>query len=224
MLVVDDEVGVRTALRAILEPIFPVLTADSGDAALEIVARNLVGAVTLDLQMPGLSGIETLRRMRHIDDDLKVVIVTGVPDLETAVEGIRLRAFDYLSKPFDASVVTKTIRRALASRAETPLPAAASDLDAALETIVQRTDALEDSLWSSRRTDEIDLLRVLALAARNHAGAPASHWLDRLSEQIEALLDDLVRPVSAAGRRELGELGSLVRSIRRRSTDASATS
>ncbi len=97
VLVVDDEMGVRESLRAILHGECEVVTASSG--------------------MPGLGGIGVLERAKQLDPDLEVLIITGYGSLDTAVQGIRLRAFDYLSKPFDSTQVRRLVTRAIARRA-----------------------------------------------------------------------------------------------------------
>jgi len=117
VLVVDDEMGVRESLRAILHGECEVVTASSGQAALDTIARDPVDVMTLDLKMPGLGGIGVLERAKQLDPDLEVLIITGYGSLDTAVQGIRLRAFDYLSKPFDSAQVRRLVARAIARRA-----------------------------------------------------------------------------------------------------------
>src|SRR3989454_6567411 len=119
VLVVDDEMGVRESLRAILHGECEVITASSGEAALEVLGRESIEVMTLDLKMPGLGGIGVLERAKQIDPDLEVLIITGYGSLDTAVQGLRLRAFDYLSKPFDSVQVRRLVARAIAHRAAT---------------------------------------------------------------------------------------------------------
>jgi signal transduction histidine kinase len=116
VLVVDDEMGVRESLRAILQPECEVLTATSGDEALAIVGREQIDIMTLDLKMPGMGGIGVLERVKQIDPDMEVLIITGYGSLDTAVQGIRFRAFDYLPKPFDYTHVRRLIQMAAARR------------------------------------------------------------------------------------------------------------
>src|SRR2546422_9439150 len=116
VLVVDDEMGVRESLRAILHGECEVFTASSGQAALDAIARDPIDVMTLDLKMPGLGGIGVLERAKQIDPDLEVLIITGYGSLDTAVEGLPLRAFDYLSKPFDSAQVRRLVARAIARR------------------------------------------------------------------------------------------------------------
>jgi len=119
ILVVDDELGVRESLRAILGQDCDVLTAASGPEALSIVAAEPIALVTLDLRMPGMSGIDVLEAIRRIDADIEALIITGYGSFDTAVQGLRHRAFDYLAKPFDSAQVRATVQAALARRAAT---------------------------------------------------------------------------------------------------------
>src|SRR5438067_11124877 len=95
VLVVDDEMGVRESLRAILHGECEVVTAASGEAALEVMARDPIVVMTLELKMPGPGGIGVLELAKQIDTDLEVLIITGYDSLYTAVQGLRLRAFTY---------------------------------------------------------------------------------------------------------------------------------
>ena len=117
VLVVDDEMGVRESLRAILQSDCEILTASTGDQALDIVAREPIDIMTLDLRMPGLGGIGVLERAKQVDPDIEVLIITGYGSLDTAVQGLRLRAFDYIAKPFDTVQVRRLVSRAVARRA-----------------------------------------------------------------------------------------------------------
>jgi two-component system nitrogen regulation response regulator NtrX len=110
--VVDDEPAVRDALRLILEPHFRVLTADRGEAALEILEHERVSVMTLDLRMPGWGGPETLLKIRELDSDLEVVIISGYASYSETMRALRLRAFDLVAKPFDSARVLDTVRRA----------------------------------------------------------------------------------------------------------------
>jgi len=115
VLVVDDERGVRDSLRLILEPQFRVLTADRGTVALRILQQERISVMTLDLRMPGWSGPETLLK---IHSELEVVIVSAYSSYTEAMRALRLRAFELVSKPFDANQILETVGRA-ALRCET---------------------------------------------------------------------------------------------------------
>ena len=116
ILIVDDELGVRESLRAILGLDYEVLTAADGTQAIETVARESVDVVTLDLRMPGLGGISVLEQLKRIDPDVEVLIITGYGCFDTAIQGLRHRAFDYISKPFDIDHVRRLVATAVARR------------------------------------------------------------------------------------------------------------
>ena|SRR5438132_6444743 len=116
VLVVDDEEGPREAFQLVLECEFDVLTAESGWVALERLRTNAIDVITLDLMMPAISGTETLRRIREIDPQVEVVIVSAVPSRAELDECRRLGAFDFLSKPFSRADILSVVGRAAASR------------------------------------------------------------------------------------------------------------
>jgi putative two-component system response regulator len=116
VLVVDDESGPREAFRLVLEDQFNVLTADGGHAALKTLSENEVDVITLDLMMPTLSGVETLRRIRQVDSDVEVVVVSAMPASDLVSECTELRAFDILAKPFSRSEILSATDRAARRR------------------------------------------------------------------------------------------------------------
>jgi len=114
LLVVDDEPGIRAALRQLLEyEGYAVLQASSGDEALALYADQRPHLVLLDVKMAGLDGLATLRRMRELDPDAIVVMISGHGTIATAVEATQSGAHDFLEKPLDTDRVLVTIRNAL---------------------------------------------------------------------------------------------------------------
>lgn len=116
VLVVDDEMGPRESLKMILNPYYNVLTADRGAQAVEMLKQYPVDLVTLDLKMPGFTGINVLEKVKQHDPDIEAIIITGYGSLDTAIEGLRLGAFDYISKPFDVNHILALVRRGLERR------------------------------------------------------------------------------------------------------------
>jgi DNA-binding NtrC family response regulator len=116
VLIVDDEESVREALRQILKPFYEVRTASCGDEALQCVRRETIDLVTLDLRMPGMSGIEILREIRKVKDDIEVIIITAHGDPANAGEAVFYGAGDFILKPFDVSDVTAKVSRSLERR------------------------------------------------------------------------------------------------------------
>jgi signal transduction histidine kinase len=116
ILVVDDEMGPRESLKMILHPYYNVHTADRGAQAVEMLKQIPVDLVTVDLKMPGFSGINVLEKVKQYDPDIEAIIITGYGSLDTAIEGLRLGAFDYISKPFDVNHILALVRRGLDRR------------------------------------------------------------------------------------------------------------
>src|SRR5262247_3993149 len=116
ILVVDDEMGPRESLKMILNPYYTVHVAERGGQAVEMLGKFPVDLVTLDLKMPGLSGIHVLEKLKEYDPDIEAIIITGYGSLDTAIEGLRLGAFDYISKPFDVNHILSLVRRGLDRR------------------------------------------------------------------------------------------------------------
>ncbi|TNF46137.1 sigma-54-dependent Fis family transcriptional regulator, partial [bacterium] len=117
VLVVDDEKRVRESVRAILEDEgYSVLEADSGESALNKVAGDRPDAVLLDVWMPGIDGIETLKGIRQQDRDLPVIIMSGHGNIETAVSATKLGAYDFLEKPLSLDRLNLVLRNALSQR------------------------------------------------------------------------------------------------------------
>ncbi len=115
ILIVDDEAGPRESLRMILKPIYKIYTAANGKEALALIQKENIDLVTLDLNMPGLSGIDVLKEIKKIRSDVEVIIITGYGTLKNAQEVIRYGAGDFISKPFNVadiiSIISKSFER-----------------------------------------------------------------------------------------------------------------
>lgn len=113
VLLVDDDDAVRLALSRVLRRLkMSVTTASSGNAALELIGAERFDVVLSDVMMPGMSGIELLREIRGRDLELPVILMTGTPLLQTAMEAVEHGAYKYLTKPIPATVLTENVQRA----------------------------------------------------------------------------------------------------------------
>lgn len=113
ILVVDDEADTREGCERILSRMgYRVLTAASGDAGLEIVKRDPVSIVLLDLKMPGADGMEILEEIREFNAGILVIVITGYATVELAIEAMKLGAYDFIPKPFEPDQLRIVIRRA----------------------------------------------------------------------------------------------------------------
>jgi len=101
ILVVDDEAIIRDSLRDWLSDVgYQVLTAENGPQALEIIQKEKPGIAFVDLVMPGMDGIELLKRAKEISPNIEVVIITAYASIPTAITAMREGAYDYIEKPF----------------------------------------------------------------------------------------------------------------------------
>lgn len=117
ILVVDDDEVIRDFFkRALME--YRVLTAASGEEALNIAKRDRPDLVLLDIKMPGIDGIETLRRIKQMDASIAVIMLSAHGTLKTNIEAARLGAYDSIAKPFDLSDMKSVIQGALISKVE----------------------------------------------------------------------------------------------------------
>lgn len=116
VLVVDDEIGPRESLRAILKPEYKVLVATEGEQAVRLMGESPIDVVLLDLRMPGVSGIRVLERIKEINPDVEVILITGYASYETVLEALRLHAFDYIPKPFNIPHLRDMVKRAVTRR------------------------------------------------------------------------------------------------------------
>lgn len=107
ILIVDDEKGVRESLPLIFEDKYEVVVAANGEEALQKIKSQQIDLVLLDVRMPGISGVETLRKIKEINEGIKVIMLTAVLDVETGIEALQLGADDYIVKPIDVFKMQK---------------------------------------------------------------------------------------------------------------------
>jgi two-component system response regulator PilR (NtrC family) len=117
LLVVDDEQSMREWLTiALSQDGFEVESAGSGEDALKILDRTPIDLALVDLRMPGLDGLETLRRIKQVEDAVSVVIMTAYATAETAVQALKEGAYDYIIKPFKVDELRHLVQKALEER------------------------------------------------------------------------------------------------------------
>ncbi|MEW6675323.1 MAG: sigma-54 dependent transcriptional regulator [Nitrospirota bacterium] len=117
VLVVDDEEGIRESLSGILEDEgCDVLTSSSGEEALRIIKEQNPDLVLLDIWLPGIDGIQTLKEIKGLKPDLPVVMISGHGNIELAVKATRMGAYDFLEKPLSLEKVLISAKRAIERR------------------------------------------------------------------------------------------------------------
>jgi len=117
VLVVDDEISICEIVCAYLgKNGYTVFQALSAEKAIEIIKEKEIDLVLSDIKMPGMSGVELLKWVKEFNSFLPVIITTGFPTLDTAVEALKLGAYDYLTKPFHLEEIREKVSRALQTR------------------------------------------------------------------------------------------------------------
>jgi two-component system NtrC family response regulator len=104
ILIVDDEEGVRDGLSELLKDEgYAVVCAEDGEEALNILRTTSIDLILTDMRMPGMSGIDLLKKVHEINDELGVIIITGYGEIESYIEAMSFGAMEYVSKPFKAN-------------------------------------------------------------------------------------------------------------------------
>ncbi len=114
ILIVDDEPSILASLEGLLsDEGFNVLVATNGYEAIKIIEKEVPDLVLLDIWMPGLDGLETLKEIKKVHKTLPVIMITGHGTIETAVDSTKMGAFDFIEKPLSIDKVIVAINNAL---------------------------------------------------------------------------------------------------------------
>jgi signal transduction histidine kinase len=116
LLVVDDEEGPRMAAKVVFRDTYDLLLAEDGAKAIELAQENDIDVAILDIRMPGMSGIEVLERLRQVRPDLEAIMITAFETTDTIRAALRLRACEYLNKPYDIATIRNAVAQAMQRR------------------------------------------------------------------------------------------------------------
>ena len=116
LLIVDDEDGPRQSLRVIFKDEYHLLMAEDGPAAIALAQSHDIDVAVLDIRMAGMSGIEVLERLKYVKPDMEAIMMTAFETTDTMRQALRLRACDYLNKPFDLAAMRAAVARAMQRR------------------------------------------------------------------------------------------------------------
>ncbi len=142
LLIVDDEQSICWGLTQIGRGLnCDVTTASSAEQALEIGRRHRFDVVVVDVRLPGMSGLDAIPAMRKLFDSVPIIVITAHGDLNVAIEAVRLGAFEYIVKPFEAESVRGVLQRALARRAS---PVVMTDQVSPVEGFIGQTPAMQN--------------------------------------------------------------------------------
>jgi DNA-binding NtrC family response regulator len=187
VLVVDDEEGIRQALDRFLSRLgYKVLQAASGAEALDRQAAGQPQAMLSDIRMPNMSGVELVPKALAVDSDLAVIMLTAIDEPRTAIECLKLGAYDYLIKPVDLDELELSLQAALRQR---QLEIDRRELEQWLaREVAVRTRDLEE------RTTVVEEIALAALAAAGDWPG-ASDAMAKLAKELGTSTDDVVREV-----------------------------
>jgi DNA-binding NtrC family response regulator len=114
ILIVDDEEGLREGLKKLLEDEgYAVVGAETGEEALQVLQQSHIDLVLTDMRMPGMNGIDLLKRIRELHGELGVIILTGYGQIESYIEAMNFGAIEYVSKPFKVNELKFIINKVL---------------------------------------------------------------------------------------------------------------
>ena len=116
LLVVDDEDGPRQSLRVIFKDEYNMLMAEDGPTAIELAQKHPIDVAVLDIRMAGMSGIEVLERLKYVNPNIEVIMMTAFETTDTIRQALRLRACDYINKPFDLATIRAAVSQAMQRR------------------------------------------------------------------------------------------------------------
>ena len=163
ILIADDEEIVRFALSVKLkEHGFSVMEACNGRDAVDICMKEHIDAVLLDLKMPEMDGIETLQELKENNNDVPVIMVTAYGDIPTAVQAIKLGAYDFVEKPPQVSKLIVTLNRAIEkAELEKKIRNLDSTLESSFEWLVGRSQAMKRVIAQVKQVSDSDFSIIL---------------------------------------------------------------
>ena len=189
ILVVDDEAPVREVLTEYFTTEgYAVEGAGSGAEALTVVRGGRADLVLLDVRMPGLDGVQVLRKIREINGDVPVIMVTANEDVSLAKETLKLGAFDYVAKPFDFDYLDRAVAAGLA-RAGEKAPAGHAPEDDPWKRLARAAFGAARAMQPLARTSTGERIETAALAAARNAAAGRCAIADEHLAEMQLLLD-----------------------------------
>ncbi len=145
LLIVDDEDGPRQSLRMIFKDDYDLLMAEDGPAAIKLAQENPIDVAVLDIRMAGMSGIEVLERLKYVNPDIEAIMLTAYETTDTIRQALRLRASDYLNKPFDIETMRAAVSQAMQRRT----------LESEIHSSAEKVQQLLAELQSQRIEEQI---------------------------------------------------------------------
>jgi signal transduction histidine kinase len=200
ILVIDDEPGMRMGCqRALSSQGYQVETAPSGEEGLQKLQQENYDLILLDIMMPGMGGMETLKHIPEIDPNLVCVVITGYATVELAVQAIKQGAYDFITKPFDADTLTLTVEQGMEKHHLSLQAQQLAGLEAQARELTRQKEELE-------RLDRMKSTFTLTVAHELRAPVAA------IQSYLRLILDGYISPekqpeyLERAERRALAQL------------------
>jgi len=193
--VIDDDEAMRESLAFLLGTAgIEVQAYESATAFLDVAPKIKTGCVITDVRMPGLSGVDLLRRLRELKVDLPVIVITGHGDVTLAVQAMKIGAIDFLEKPFDDEVLLASVRSALNQLdRDSERQAERSEIEARLAALSKRERDVLDGLVGGLANKQIAY--DLGISPRTIE----IYRANLMTKMQAASLSDLVRMALIAG-------------------------
>jgi len=189
LLIVDDEDGPRQSLRVIFKDDYDLLMAEDGATAIQLAQNNRIDVAVCDIRMAGMSGIEVLERLKYVDSSIEVVMMTAFETTDTIRQALRLRACDYLNKPFDIASMRAAVGNAMQRRT--------------LESEVHNNAEKLQQLLAELQNQKIEEQRA---QTRSDIYAQIIHDINGPLTVISGFLQLVTERISEASRLETGDL------------------
>jgi signal transduction histidine kinase len=145
LLIVDDEDGPRQSLRVIFKDEYDLLMAEDGPTAIKLAQENDIDVAVLDIRMAGMSGIEVLERLKYVKPEIEAIMMTAFETTDTIRQALRLRACDYINKPFDIATMRTAVNQAMQRRV----------LESEIHTSAEKVQDLLNELQNQRVEEQI---------------------------------------------------------------------
>ena len=145
LLIVDDEDGPRQSLRVIFKDEYDLLMAEDGPTAIDLAQKNDIDVAVLDIRMAGRSGIEVLERRKYVKPEIEAIMMTAFETTDTIRQALRLRACDYINKPFDIATMRAAVAQAMQRRV----------LESEIHTSAEKVQDLLAELQNQRVEEQI---------------------------------------------------------------------
>jgi putative nucleotidyltransferase with HDIG domain len=210
ILIIDDELSPRESIRMVLKDWYNVSTAPSGAEGLEFMSRNPIDLVVLDIMMPGMDGITTLKEIKKKHPDTEVILLTAYASLKTAKSAVRFGALDYLTKPFDKDDVVKVVKRGLEKKRTS------DSMKLEREHLLYKTKELEEQVDEAKRNMLVNFegtlnALIMTIDVKDHYTCSHSDHVARWSSEIARVLgmseQEVQKIRQAATMHDIGKIG-----------------